>query len=347
LVVSLALPQAASGITPVWLSDVLGREVTTVRADPIGPLAGVNSAVSRLHLEGPDGTSTLVFKVPAPSEGARSVAMFQRWYEREVGFYQQLAARTPLGTPAVLFAGIEPDGRYVLLLEDIRDVPQGDQIAGCTAEAARMVVLAAADMHAAFWNAVELEAFDWLPATTVGLERAEPVAGAFARSWSLRRDLADPALRPLVDRAAEAYPELLARAARPPFTLIHGDYRLDNMFLLPTGRGLRVIDWQFIARCRGVYDVAYFLGLNLDVEHRRAVEDELLTAYGERLAAAGIEYRRDDIDLDYRLALLLSYAVFAIGAAGQDPASRAGLMHEVGLERLGAAILDHGIGGVL
>ena len=59
-------------------------------------------------------------------------------------------------------------------------------------------------MHARFWNAPELEAFDWLPATTVGLERAGPVAGAFARGWALRRDRAPAVIRSSLDAAVEA-----------------------------------------------------------------------------------------------------------------------------------------------
>lgn len=343
----MTLPQAAADVTPEWLSEVLGRDVTAVRPEHIGPLEGVNSEVSRLHLEGPDAPPTLVFKVPAAREGARGVAAFQRWYEREVGFYEHLASSTPVGTPTAYFAQIEPDGRYALLLADIVAVPQGDQIAGCSAEAAHEVVIAAADMHARFWNASELDAFGWLPATTVGLERAGAVARAFARGWSLRRDAAPASIRSSIDAAVEAYPNLLERAARPPLTLIHGDYRLDNMFLGPAGEDLTVIDWQFVARCRGVYDVAYFVALDLDTTARRALEGDLFEAYRARLAAAGIEYEREAIEVDYRLGLLLSYAVFAIGAMGQDRETRAGRMHDIGLERLGAAISDHGVEGVL
>ncbi len=346
----MTLPQAASEVTPAWLSDVLGLDVAAVRPEHIGLLEGVNSEVSRLYLEvrdAPAAPATLVFKVPAASEGARGVAAFQRWYEREVGFYQYFAAHTPIATPTAYLGRAEADGRYVLLLEDLAATPQGDQIAGCSIEAARAVVLAAADLHAQFWEAPALQAHDWLPATTVGLDRAGAVAGAFARGWAQRRDRSPSALRPLIDAAVEGYADLVALAASPPVTLIHGDYRLDNMFLASNGDGLTVIDWQFISRCRGAYDVANFLGLSLDPAERRTHERALLEAYRARLAAAGIEYTSEAIEVDYRLGLLLSYAVFAIGAVGQDPASRAGRMHEVGLERLGAAIVDHGISGLL
>ena len=341
------LPQAASEVTPAWLGEVLGGTVSSLHVEPIGPLEGVNSEVSRLHLDGRhrDLPSRVIFKVPAANAGARGVAAYQRWYEREVGFYQRFASDTPIRTPEVYLAQLEADGRYALLLEDLDDRPQGDQIAGCSAEAAHAAVTAAAELHARFWNVAEPEAHEWLPATTVGLDRAGPVAGAFARGWSLRRDIAPSALRPVVDRAVEHYPDLIAAAATPPLTLIHGDYRLDNMFLEPSGQRLAVIDWQFISRCRGVYDVAYFLGLSLEVDERRAHEAALLDVYRERLAAAGVDYDAEAIALDYRLSLMLSYAVFCIGAMGQDPTSRVGLMHEVGLERLGAAILDQDMDG--
>jgi hypothetical protein len=347
--VTATLPQAASEVSPAWLSEALGDRITAVRAEPLIAVEGVNSEVTRLHLEaaeGGDTPRTMVLKVRAASEAARGVAAFQRWYEREVGFYEAFAANAPVTTPTVYFACIQADGRYVLLLEDIA-TPQGDQIAGCGIDAAREVVVAAARLHARFWQSPRLQGHDWLPDTTVGLDRAGPVQGAFARGWARRRDSASSALRPLIDAAVEAYPDLLSAAAAPPVTLIHGDYRLDNMFLDGAGAGLVVIDWQFIARCRGVYDVAYFVGLSLEPEVRREHEKALLAEYREQLAAAGVSYASEAIEQDYRLGLLLSYAVFCIGAVGHDPETRAGRMHEVGLRRLGAAIVDHGADGVL
>ena len=49
-----------------------------------------------------------------------------------------------------------------------------------------------------------------------------------------------------------------------PHTIIHGDYRLDNLFFGTdeSDYELAVIDWQIASRGGAAYDVAYFIILN-------------------------------------------------------------------------------------
>jgi Ser/Thr protein kinase RdoA (MazF antagonist) len=141
-------------------------------------------------------------------------------------------------------------------------------------------------------------------------------------------------------RVVEAYPALLARLAAAPATIIHGDYRLDNLFFDAAG-AVAVIDWQFVSRCRGIYDVAYFIGLDLEPAARRAHEQALLAQYVATLAAHGVAgYSLETARVDYRRALLLAFAVFLIGAAGEQPNARMARVHEVGIARLAAAIAE-------
>ena len=87
-------------------------------------------------------------------------------------------------------------------------------------------------------------------------------------------------------------------------TLVHGDFRLDNMmFATPAGGyPLAVVDWQTLAVAFPGLDVAYFLGAGLRaglrVEHERA----LLARYRAGLARHGVQdWSEGDVWEAYRL----------------------------------------------
>src|SRR5215208_760387 len=109
-----------------------------------------------------DAPPTLVAKLPAADETSRSTGMAMRTYEVEVRFYQQLAARLPVRAPRCHHADIDmATGDFVLLLEDLAPAEQGDQMAGCSVEAAALVLEEGARLHAPLWGSPELGGFDW------------------------------------------------------------------------------------------------------------------------------------------------------------------------------------------
>lgn len=349
------IPNSPEAITPAWLTAALRdggaldatSAVAGIEVASIGERGGVNGETARLLLdyEGAPGPASLIAKFPAPRDGALGVATFQRWYEREVRFYRELAPEAVIATPHCYLAALESPSRYLLLLEDLEPAHRlGDQLAGATPAEAEAAVEAIARFHARWWEDATLEDHPWMPFTTVGLHNAGPVGGTFARTWAAVSQALGEALpaavRPLIDRAVERYPALLKAASSPPVTVIHGDFRLDNLFFDPAG-AVTTIDWQFTSRCRGAYDLAYFVGLNLDAPAREAHEAALQERYVDVLGEHGVEgYDLDQCRRDYALGLLLSFAVFTIGAAGEQPNERMRAVHEVGLQRLAGAILD-------
>jgi thiamine kinase-like enzyme len=107
----------------------------------------------------------------------------------------------------------------------------------------------------------------------------------------------------------------MSHLSQPPYTLAHGDYRLDNMFFEQSQFAL--CDWQLVCRARGPYDLAYFTTQSLNVEHRRAWEHDLLARYHAVLRENGVtNYGVDDLNDDYRVATLfcLVYPVIAGGS---------------------------------
>ena len=363
-----SFPRAPQGITVEWLTGALreagvlthaagAAAIASTTIEAIGDLGGVNGETYRVLIKyvgsAVQAPRSVVAKFPVDRPGARGVASFQRWYEREVSFYRTLAAgiaeTSAIRTPRCYAASIDPSGNYMLLLEDLRPRAQGDQIAGCTVEEARAAIEAAAALHARWWDAPP-PVSDALPDTTIGLDRAERVQGALARVWERTRDLmpmrASVAAR--IPVLVEGYVPLLRRMVSAPVTVVHGDYRIDNLFFDERAPGrapghleVTAIDWQFVCRCRGMYDVGYFLGLDLEPEVRRAHERALIGTYVEALRARGVEgYEAAQAWDDYRRALLLGFAVFLISAAGEQPNTRMVRVHEVGLARLAAAIED-------
>ena len=110
----------------------------------------------------------------------------------------------------------------------------------------------------------------------------------------------------------------MARLSEPPWTLSHGDYRLDNMFFSDDpGRPLVVIDWQLYDRSRGPRDLSYLLSQSMEPELRAASERALVERYVAGLEAGGVTgYDVEQAWADYRLATLfnLVYPVIAGGA---------------------------------
>ncbi|MEE9277758.1 MAG: phosphotransferase [Dehalococcoidia bacterium] len=353
----LAIPAGPGDLTAKWLSEALRSSavlgdgtVTTFDTQIIGEGVGIMGQLARVSLqyEGgkPSGPPSLVAKFPTPVAENRAVAQMFGFYEKEVRFYQEVAAAAPVGTASCYYAAFEPSsGEFVLLMEDLADARPGDQTQGCTPEEAELAVREIARMHAAWWDDGKLDGLRWLPSFTHPMYM-QGLPGTFQQAWmgtvqNFGSHL-PPNVRSLGDRFHEAIPDMLRRLARPPHTFVHGDYRLDNFFFRDgTGdRPLAIVDWQICGRGRGPYDVGYFLSQSLDPKSRRMHERDIVQAYYDALVAGGVrEYSMDDCWEDYRLATLhcLIYPVVVCGAT--DVGNERGL-------RLATAILERSVAAI-
>ena len=88
---------------------------------------------------------------------------------------------------------------------------------------------------------------------------------------------------------------LVSAVNHPPFTLVHGDYRLDNLFFSDDGEVV-VIDWQLPFRgFSGAFDFALLVASSLMPEDRDRLMPTLEALYLEELARAGVaEFGIDD-----------------------------------------------------
>jgi Ecdysteroid kinase-like family len=350
----LQVPADASALTAAWLTEALrsanpeAGAVTEVQAEPLGAGYGLLGALRRLHLrwEHPDAGApeSLVAKLAAPGPHSREVAAALGMYRNEVVFHQRLGAATPLAVGCHHAAFDEATGDFALLLDDMGGADTSDQIEGCPPERAEAVVEALADHHAASWDEAGLGGHTWLRRMD-DPSLVAPVAAAFAAGWPGIRERAGdrlpPGVRDLGDRFLDLLPALLTELTAPPRTLVHGDFRLDNMFFGPGDR-VTLCDWQLTDRSRGARDLAYFLTQSLTPDDRAAHEQALIDRYVDRLAGHGVDYGRDQVWHDYRVATVFALMYPVVAGTGLDLGERAARLTDLILDRCAAALVDLG-----
>lgn len=356
---SATLPAAPDDITPGWLTRALrtgghlgpGGEVSAVEARVVSEGTGFIGIVARIAIEyageARGAPASLVAKLPSSDPGSRQVGLLYGLYEREVRFYGELAEAVGVATPRCYFAAHDGEaGRSVVLLEELRDGTFGDQVAGCTLAEARLAVTELARLHARWWGSARLTSFPWL-VSGVDLIRAA-MTMAYDACWAPCVERFGYALTPAFLRAGPALGQRILASLdlpeEPVTALVHGDFRLDNLFFGAPGsdRSLVVCDWQSPNPGWPSYDLIYFLAGSFEPAVRRACQDELVALYHQALVAGGVgDYSREALHLDCRRSLVAMAAIFVInGATLPTVNARSVSMIDRTLARATAAIDD-------
>ncbi|MDP3768655.1 MAG: phosphotransferase, partial [Dehalococcoidia bacterium] len=318
----------------------------------MGELARVNLDYER---DEPSAPRTLIAKLPATAPENREVAEAFRFYEREVRFYEQIADTVELRTPRCYYSAFDPEtGDYVLLLEDLAPARVGDQLAGCTVDEADLCITNLARFHATWWDSPQLEELQWMPYANDPLI-AQSAYDSYHKAWPPFVEFVggklSPKMRGIGDRFGQNVIELMNRFGEPPRTIIHGDYRLDNMFFATPDGGdpLTVIDWQISSRGRGIFDLAYFACGTLPSAERKKAEMDLLRTYHELLSAHGVKgYSFDQCFEDYRASVLCCLIYAVIGIGNLDLANERGVeLFMTIMQRTTSAIEDLNAGELL
>jgi len=311
-----ALPRHPREITAEWLTAALRHSgldvgVRVIQRMPIGEGAGLMATTERVEVdyEHGEGPAVVILKRPSDNEGNRAVANAFHLYQREVLFYMGAAHRSAAYTAKVHYADIDGDD-FILLLEDLSAYDLGDQAEGCSAEDAMAGMVWLGRHHATFWGNVDDGSLDFLPHVSPSYSSEAIMQGA-AFGWDpmvqIFGDVLPVPIKELKERYLAALPRILDAMAKRPITVVHGDFRLDNLFF---GRSegqepLIAIDWQGALRGRPAQDLGYFMGGNLPIEVRRAHERELIERWHGELVANGVTgYTLDDAWYEYRLGVL-------------------------------------------
>ena len=272
----------------------------------------------------PDHPRSVVVKLPSTVATNRAVGEGLMAYEREIVVYRDLADdvglpmpdhihsdldenRAPWLTNAVAWLlerlpvrGVQwlvnrllnlPEStqrRYLLVMEDIDDARPAEQFDGGNLDDAHAALRVLARFHAGHWMRPDLldrEKLLW------PLNRTPKVFQAGYRRnraefVSRFSDIVEPALVDRLDSVDDNLITLSNDLVEAPWTLLHGDYRLDNLLFRENGE-IVVVDYQLMLWGRAGWDVAYFITTALTPDHR-AEEDALLRTYHDELIAAGV-----------------------------------------------------------
>jgi Phosphotransferase enzyme family len=303
-------------LTSLRAAQAVSREADLLAVDevPIGIGALADTLRLRLTWSRPgSGPASLVAKIPALDGSARATATSIGAYQREARFYRELAPRTAVRAPRCHGVLTESGEDVGVLLEDLsathRPVDQLREVAPEILGTARRQL---ALLQAPFWEEPDTARLEWLHRR---LGVAVPhIVDRMRRSWATTRSTigADLAVeeRACVDRfvaRADSWSERLDG----PHSLVHHDFRVDNLLAGPPGAGedvpeVVVLDWQTIGWGHALFDLAYLLGTSLDSERRRLVEQDEVARHVDDLNEQGVTLTRDHAWQAYRQA---SYAI--------------------------------------
>ena len=359
-----SIPGSFAEVTAAWLAEVLGAPIERIAVEPLtGAEAGFLGDVARVRIElgdpddgparsgspasDPDLPRSVIVKLPPTDAGGRQVGRLLNVWAREQAFYHEVApASWDLSVPDChLAAGDHDRDRWVLVLEDRPSEPL-DPVRGATLAQVEAAVDALAVFHARWWEAERR--FEWMP----GFDGAG--VGGLAPVWADAIPLFLERYGHLIpddtDRWLTTAPDWLPgwseRVGTEPLTIIHADYRLDNL-RFHRGR-MTMIDWQTALRGPGTMDLASFLITACTIDDRRRWEPALLERYRLAIERGGAGLDRGWLATSYDENLVWWMAQFANNLAmlePDDPGAQARL--DTTIERTFAAAADHDVGRLL
>ncbi len=225
-------------------------------------------------------------------------------YHREIGAYRTVQTPNCRLPRLIHVAGDETN--INLVVEDLTSATPGDQIAGCSVDAAHAVLTELAGLHATFpmWP-------ETAPAWTIKLAEV-------ADYWTEKMQLGAGIIRERFadelsgdDFAAISGGTEMVRDWHHLLPLVqsltHGDPRVDNVLFEEVDGVPRavLIDWQVTGVRNPMYDVGYFLSGSLEIEDRRVHEEELLRRYVEQYnSISETPYSIEEAHSDFRVQVL-------------------------------------------
>ena len=322
----MTVPATADALTPEWVGAQLRSRGVVATADPVvgaerigTGLVGQSIRLSLTWPNGVDAPTSLVAKLPSPDPTSRATGVGLRNYEREVRFYREVAAATPVRLALCWAAEIDPiTSDFVVLLEDLAPGEVGDQMRGCSLREAEVAIDVAAAMHAGWWSHERLAEFATWMSVPADAERAEQLAMLWTMAWPLFLERHGPRLGSARIADCERFGAsigswVLDRSG--PYTLTHGDFRVDNMmFGSEPDVWMVPVDWQTPTIGPGIGDVSYFLGASLLPEIRKMHEGRLVRRWHEQILAVDPEYGWARCWEDYR-RLAFGGLVMAVAAS--------------------------------
>lgn len=316
-------------VTPAWVRaalasaglDLAEDAIEGVTLEPLGEGRGNLGGIVRVKLalapSVPRGLvpESLVLKL-APA-GVSSLVRSWRLGRRETAYYRAFGATSPMRVPRCWLASCdERSGDFTLLLEDLGAAEAADQGVGASEAHAEVAVETIAHFHASFWESKELAQHeDWLHLPNANRAAFEFFVQRAWKSCAQRYPDVPTSTPDALAALKRTYGDCLDRMSSPPITLLHGDFRLDNMFFRSKAwdEDFAVADWQLVCRGRGPWDLGHFLAGSLTPEDRVRLAPGLLRRYHDIVArVAGAGYSFEDCLADYDAGTIGSFSIAAV-----------------------------------
>ena len=314
-------PVSAAQLTPDWLTEVLRRDgaldarswVTDLALHELSGGFGQTSDTIRVRLElggrpPADAPRSLVAKFATADATRRAASVSARLYANEIGFYRDVSPRVRTAVPHCYFADADDRGEFfALLVEDFAHHRAGDETVGASLAEAHRAVAQLASLHGPYWgHAADSGCRPW---TMLPLDRVVAAWPVMVETFG--DHLPAPVLAMREDFLA-AIAALHEWMLQEPTTLVHGDFRLDNLLFDtdPAREGqIVVLDWQAVHTGKGMRDFAYLVAHSMSTPDRRRGEKDLLRAYLDQLAEYGVDYPFDMAWRDYRTSMLYLFSI--------------------------------------
>jgi hypothetical protein len=352
------------------------NSVKNVSTEMIGE-QGYMGILGRLNLEyetSDDGLPTsMIAKLPTREFKNRITGEIFLHYERENRLYDEYLIKLPTKTPKCYFSDMDSGvgertinfsyflynklpkwlinvfliffglyvlakkRRYILLIEDFADLEYIDQRDGCSHEDAKLVMRSLGKGQAVFWNNPEVNQYWLKPDSEIGrlmgllYENGLPVV---ERNFE---DRLTPKIKTVFDWVLKNNGRIDNFILTRPTTLVHSDFRIDNIFFNRKENEIAIIDWQGAYRGLGISDLAYFCTGSGSQPFTPEQVDELIITYHQGLQEGGVSsYSLEECRLDYTYGLFvaLRYIVIANGALEIDNDSDLQKLSELWFDRM-------------
>jgi hypothetical protein len=292
------VPTSLGQVDAAWMTAALrdaghdAPDITALKFEPVGGNVGVLGEVGVFtvsYAAATDLPEKYLGKCPLDEDMARLYNSIMRYYGRETGFYRDLADAVPMRVPRCWVNLSDDADHHLLLLEYFADATPGDVLEGTTLDKMKRLVGDMAAMHGRYWMDESTRALPWMFTFN---ESSLPMAwDVVAETWPLAMGV-EPGFVPkdlaqlvegsyLSDVPREKW--LAAYDARP-WTLIHGDYELENVLF--DGDEVVIIDWQGVMVGFPAMDLGFTLSVS-GSDETIAGERELLDHYRDVLATSG------------------------------------------------------------
>jgi len=319
--------------------------------EPCGAGKGFLSDLARFKVtygkESPLLPETMIVKMPIAIRAI--VNSPTNFYEREIRFYNEIAPKSPIRVPNVIYSDYNlKTNRYILILEDCSKYHVVHQLEGLNQEQTKKIITSIADFHARWWDENDLLSFDWIPKPKS--EYLMSFVDIFRMTWDFSTKseeflaILPENSRIIGDKIYEQMPWLIKSDPDQNLTITHYDLRTENIFFDYNNREdpIVIIDWGTAIISVGILDLAYLLAGSLKIELRRKIEKDMIKFYLNRLEKKGIDGLEFDFIWDFYLKALLRYSYLVpLSFTQLQRDSEMNILGTTMMKRIFTAIIDN------